>query len=421
MLKFERTMVRGIAILVTIAPLWACSSESSADRSGERVGSAAAIPNVEAVVHDTTEGGAGLDVTEAIGWELESRPVLAIGVADGAPEQEFAGIIGVSFLGDSLIAVGDAGSRQLRIFDRQGAFVRAMARQGSGPGELEWPRWFSTCGTDTLFVHDIKGSILSRFSVDGRLVGRAVLRIGPRNGPPRALSCGPAGTLVATATTLTTPDDMRQPGPYRGQTSVLLVDHDGNAKATLGTFPAGEEYFLGRSVRPRPLGKLTLIAADHERVYVGTGDSYAVTILSPNGEQLGELSANVPPRRITGSDRESWIDAQVAGIKDPARREDDVRYYRGLMYPDEYPAYGALVVADDGSLWIGDFDPLERPPSQWRVFGRDGQMVGRITTPTGFELYEIRQGELLGRERDAEGVERVVIYRRRTPAHRPTT
>lgn len=442
--KLRPITMRAIAIVVAIGSLWACAPERAADQPGETGGAGPGASGVGAVTAGAGDGGREREVAvtpespvavrpgpgtvgandgagEDSAWELEPRPEFVIGVAEGAPELEFAGIIGASFLGDSLIAMGDAGSRELRIFDREGKVVRTMGRQGSGPGEFEFPSWFSTCGTDTLFVRDIKGSTLSRFSIDGHLVGKATLRMGPTAGPPRALVCGPAGTFVAITHTKLGQDEMRQPAPFRGQTSVLLIDHDGHVRSTLGTFPAGEEYFLGLSVRPRPLGKRTLIAADDERVYVGTGDSYAVTMFSANGQQLGELSRAVPLRRITRSDRDAYIESQLAGVRNPDQRENGMRQLRALSYPDEYPAYGALIVADNGSVWIGDFDPLERPPSQWRVFDRGGQLIGRITTPIGFELYEIRKDELIGRDRDADGVERVVVYRIRKTARRSPT
>lgn len=436
--------MRGAAILVATVGFLACTAERGADQAAGTgtagsIGAGASQVSEMTATPGTGDHGTGREVlvtpesptvpppdsggaaarSEAL--RIEHRPVLEIGVASGKPELEFAGIFGVSFFGDSLIAVGDAGSHELRIFDRRGELVRAMGRQGSGPGEFEWPKWFSTCGTDTLYTYHIKGSSLSRFSVDGRAVGRAVLRVGESGGPPYTLARGQAGTLVATSYPVAKQENMRQPGPYRAETSVLLIDSDGNEKATLGTFPAGEEYFLGRSIRPRPLGKLTVVAADSGRVYVGTGDSYALSVISSGGQQLDGLALDVPPRRITRSDREAWIGAQVAGVRDPARRENSLREYRDMAYPEIFPAYGALIVADNGDVWIGDFDPLERPSSRWRVFGCDGKMVADVTTPVGFRLYEVRGDELLGRERDADGVERVIVYRLRTTAPRQPT
>jgi hypothetical protein len=69
-------------------------------------------------------------------WRVEPKPVLQLGQLDGDQPHMFANITGAVQLADGSIAVADAGSSQLRIFDPTGQHRRSIGGPGSGPGEF---------------------------------------------------------------------------------------------------------------------------------------------------------------------------------------------------------------------------------------------------------------------------------------------
>jgi hypothetical protein len=96
-------------------------------------------------------------------WEVASEPRLRIGVVDGAPDYELSHVRGVRSLGEE-IAVLNAGSNELRFYDRQGRHLRSIGRQGSGPGEFQMAEMLFRLHGDTLAVYDLQ---LRRFSFFG--------------------------------------------------------------------------------------------------------------------------------------------------------------------------------------------------------------------------------------------------------------
>jgi len=49
-------------------------------------------------------------------------------------------------------------------------------------------------------------------------------------------------------------------------------------------------------------------------------------------------------------------------------------------------------------------------PANWSVFAPDGVWLGRVTLPSGLEVYEIGSDYILGRSMDEMDVERILVY-----------
>lgn len=65
------------------------------------------------------------------------------------------------------IYVSDAGSQQVLVFDRKGAFLFVIGEPGIGPGHFLFPYGLAASG-DTLFVADLNSGLISKFDKNGR-------------------------------------------------------------------------------------------------------------------------------------------------------------------------------------------------------------------------------------------------------------
>jgi hypothetical protein len=87
-------------------------------------------------------------------------------------------VVGAARLDDGRLAVMNAGSNELRIYDESGAFVSAHGREGEGPGEFRGATRLNLIG-DTLAVYDARLHRLSLHDKSGTYLTNRRLELTP--------------------------------------------------------------------------------------------------------------------------------------------------------------------------------------------------------------------------------------------------
>lgn len=82
-----------------------------------------------------------------------------------------------------------------------------------------------------------------------------------------------------------------------------------------------------------------------------------------------------------------------------------------MPWPKTLPAYGELLVDGGGNLWVAAYATTAARSARWTVFDSTGRVLGGVSSPTGFEVFEIGAAEVLGVARDSLGLERVELLR----------
>jgi hypothetical protein len=82
-----------------------------------------------------------------------------------------------------------------------------------------------------------------------------------------------------------------------------------------------------------------------------------------------------------------------------------------LPHRETYPGFESLVVADDGSIWIGSFVRPGEDERQWLVLGPDGEAQGRVTLPAAAEVLDIAGDRIALLSRDDLDEEYVHVLR----------
>ena len=86
------------------------------------------------------------------------------------------------------------------------------------------------------------------------------------------------------------------------------------------------------------------------------------------------------------------------------------------MYrPSHLPAVRGVMQAEDGTIWLRRYDPVESETgeqmNEWWVLDADGAPLARALTPVGLSMRVINGDTVWGVERDELGVEYIVRYR----------
>ncbi len=114
-------------------------------------------------------------------WVIE--PDVRIGALQGDGPEVFSEIKSIAPLLDGRIAVLDAHAQEIRIFDKDGEYLRTLGRPGAGPGEFGRADGLLVGPDGLILVRDPANSRLSFFNPDDGLVAEQRAEIfvsGPR-------------------------------------------------------------------------------------------------------------------------------------------------------------------------------------------------------------------------------------------------
>lgn len=101
---------------------------------------------------------------------FELKEDLAIGEAEGQKEYMFSRISGIAADSKGRIYVLDYKEAQIKVFDRNGDYLKTIGREGQGPGELASP--YSICVTEQsqIMIQDLNNHRMIFFSLDGKFL-----------------------------------------------------------------------------------------------------------------------------------------------------------------------------------------------------------------------------------------------------------
>jgi hypothetical protein len=364
---------------------------------------------------------AGIDivanrVTPALAtWTVATEPVLSIGTAEGEDAYQFFGISGLHRFDDGRIGVVNAGSRQVRVFDAEGTFIRSIGQQGNGPEEFQLPVLAGVLADTLIIVDNQAGHRLSFVHPDAGVVRvvRVADDVGGFLNPVGALDGGRpvfGGALDMSKTRL-------KAGFNRASTFYRAANPDGSLAADFGDVP-GAEFWIesvspeGRPSQPVliPFARTGQAAAGGDRFYFGDQGSFEIRAFDPAASLVRIIRLAQEPVAVTEQDRQRYIDATLANVPNAEQADALRRQLNGTPLPEAFPAFATMTTDRAGLLWVAEYDRPGEERNAWLVFDHDGELVARITLPHGFNPLDIGDDFVLGAFTDELGVETVRMY-----------
>lgn len=349
-------------------------------------------------------------------WRLSQEPSLVIGPGSGSSSTEFWNVIGVSRLIDGTWAIGDHGSKEIRLFTASGVFLRSLAGEGEGPGELT-SLWQLYADGGEIVAVDGRG-VAHRFGVDGSFVDRQPLRrVGGWLRPSIVGYLGGRGLVV----TVGTGQDPR--GNARTVWRQVVTVAESGAVDTVGEFPAYERLDVPPGRSPYPVfGPEMRVATAGTRICIGYSSRYEFSCLGNDGtKSITVQRPEVEEKPVQEDDKEVYItglwEANRGSPSGPTREAVAGR----VTFSESLPAYGRFVGTEGGRLYVGPFVPEEEilgteifpsptTPTVWSVYSVDGRWLTDLSMPSGFRLMSAGDGWVAGVMRDEYDAERVVVY-----------
>lgn len=379
---------------------WAGCSEAPDASAGTT------IDTVGGVVHARTSAAS----PPGTRWRLDS--LFSIGTALGGGPEAFGRIRSVTSGPQGHIYVADPVSNQIRVFAADGAYRRAIGREGEGPGEFGALYSLAWLG-DTLAALDPRNariSLLTRRGEPAGLFRHQALSGGPRlirlyqTGPREfaTLAVVPTDRSIARkivrfgaagpSDTVPYPDDpFVADDPTAGGTSIVCETPDRGL--SFFDVPFAPRHFAV----PAP-GGLTAV--------VGTAD-YRAFFVDATGDTVRVVERAYEP---IPTDEEEWRRAL-----EPYRRFRDENPAARCRPPDperpaRHPSLHLVFFDRIGRMWV---EVETREGRRWDVFDPRGRLLGSLTAPPRGEslvpwadagrFYNVRTDEL--------GVHRLTVYR----------
>ena len=409
--------MRGLLLLGTVLPVAACGGGKGGGAAVTR--DSAGIAIVENTVPAWAAGQ---------GWKVDSV-VLDIG-------GDVDSVSGPVRLGDGSLAIANAGTHEVRIYDAAGTQVHASGRTGDGPGEYRMLAGIWRGPGDSLLVSDFlarRVSVLDRearfarsFSLGGSVGGMI-----PAGGRIEfAVPQGWFGDGSVVGVTMSFTMNRAQQGAYRDTVSALRYGPDGAVRDTIARFPGTEMEQVTMSMggqsfsapMPVPLGRQSVTAAQGDRFYLAQNIAWEIEVRELDGRLVRLIRLKADPRQLTPDRVAAHRKAQLDQIEampalrsmPPAFKTQLTARIEQARYPATLPFVSSLLVDSDGNLWAQEVPPPggdER--ASYAVFDQSGRLLGRVTMPEDFRVASVGADAVYGVWKDADDVEHVRAYRLR--------
>ena len=369
-----------------------------------------------------------LDRGEIPVWHLAATPLLRIGRAEGAEPYLFQRIQAAARLEGGGFVIAEVPSREYRVFDEQGRFVRKYGGSGEGPGEFRGWQVLSGVSKDRIAAYD---PVLARVTVYDLNAGLVSTQRIPS--PPCDSARANPGSWSCLARAIW-PDGRLLSSRSRGSVEPIPDERLFFRRAAMQHFSVfwdssfqdidsipGADYvnYRGRQVGMSvpywgsealyaPRGQFAL---GDGIVVFGRSDRFELLVRSEEGPVERVIRIAKTPETVTR--------AMVDSLRRAAARKESPtpgpqEYLDRFESGGPVPFFSNLAVDRTGRIWIQDYLPpptLAPPgPKRWTILTLDGNVLARLEESRSFDILEWGGDYALALTTDELGVERVELY-----------
>ncbi|MDH7494048.1 MAG: 6-bladed beta-propeller [Candidatus Saccharicenans sp.] len=281
------------------------------------------------------------------------------------------------------IYILDRKAVQIKVFDPQGKFIRAIGRSGQGPGEFQSPRYFQITPQNNLMVTDPALRRVSLLGLEGQFI--------------RDLSAGKmwmfmqakmdaGGNIIGSHTVM----------DQEPRTVLVRFNAEMEPLHTIASVPIARKqvfnpYFPRINFDLTPEGK----------VVWGITTEYEFRVVDREGKIVKKIVKKHEPEIFTQADREAKA-KELWGKEGPSA---DMK----VEWPRHFPPVQDFILDDRGWLFVRPFVKGQAEKDVlYDVFDAEGRYVARVFLPA--VARRIKAGKLYTIEEDAEGLLHVKRY-----------
>ncbi len=355
-----------------------------------------------------------LSPSDAYPLGVAPSPALDLG-ASGETEELFSRIAAVRRQSSGRILVVNGDAPEIRVFDRQGHFVRTIGRRGQGPGEFQTLDDAVVRRGDSIVTLDRRSRRITLFGPDGGYVS-TIPFAPPFSTPPFNVGIDAFGD----GTLLISYSEAGRPAP--APKPVSFVQHigqyavDGKLVHAAGTVLQGE-YFI-QATEPRfggsaawdlVFGRRGFCIASGDSFFAGDAATPEVRRYSPSGALIETHRVDIPAKSVTASDIAMSKRNDMEGVTADRRAMEQKRIDE-MPYPARFPAYKRVLIDARGRIWLQLYEFPAAADSRWVVLDPGPRTARQLRLPPRFVPYVIGRDDMAGVWSDEDGVQHVRVY-----------
>ncbi len=308
---------------------------------------------------------------ETTAWNVVEE--LRIGTLDDIGPDMFGSVDELEVDAWGRIWVFEGQAQELRVFDRDGAHVRTIGREGGGPGEFARVIGTSWAPDGNLWAVDPSNARISIIDTAGNYVGSHGTVGGWMIMP------WPGGIDTRGRFWNFAPDLSRAPEP----TIVMIsYDEDLNPLDTVQVpeYQGERDFFELRNESSHMMAGVPFTPSLEWRLdprgymwFMLTGD-YNIVQLSLEGDTLRTITRDFEPLPVTGED----IDSAMVGLEWFVENGGKVDASR---IPGTKPATDEFLFDDEGNIWVLPVTVVSERDRVVDIFDPEGRYLGRIELP----------------------------------------
>lgn len=336
-----------------------------------------------------------------------------IGGAGATGADAFGAVVDVAFDALGRVWVADEMQQQIKIFERDGTFVRSIGRKGGGPGEFRSIAGFDWSPDGTLWIVDAGNPRFTVLDTAGRLLATHP-RFSSMMVTPWPGGFDRHGNLADVGA-------RRESGGV-SVASVVRLSPDLGSADTLRLPPLKEQFFGAvtsgdartQHVKqaPVPFTATQIWGVDPEGyAWIALTDRYRLERRAFDGTVNRVVELQNTARRVSSADKDQILE-NYRWFEQAGGRLD-----RSLI-PDHHPDLENLFFDGEGHLWVlPTYFRGEKPRID--IFELNGRYLGQVQAPVPFisrPAPAIRDGWVAAVARDGDGVDAVVVMRLDKPA-----
>jgi hypothetical protein len=318
---------------------------------------------------------------------LTLREELSLGKKVGEKEFMFIRVRSIDVDEGGNIYVLDNGASEIRVFNKNGKFLRAFGGQGQGPGEMQLPMFIQILNNKELIVYDPPTKRFLFFSLDGKYLRKIFTRLGY---PLRPIKWTKKGNLVT----------LIIPPPIKNRRKLLKADRNLKDSITIAQTEE-DDSFLKHKIKV--FGPSIKCAAFKDDSLVwGNPRKYELYILNPEGKLVRKIIRKCKPVKITKKERKR-IEKRFSDLAK--------RGYK-LIIPKHYPFFRGIWVDEERRIFVLIYERVseKRRFYYMDIFDSVGRYIGKIPFRIRFDTLLFKRKKLYTIERDREGFYKVKRY-----------
>ena len=301
---------------------------------------------------------------------LKLREDLRIGIESGDENYMFSQLNSIQVSDEEEVIVYDGLEVSIKVFDKNGKFIRKFGQKGQGPGEIQSVSYINLIG-ENLNVMDRGNNRFSYYSIEGECI--------------KEIPTGKYRPYFAKA-------DSR--GNIYG--FVLIIE---KKKVTQDLVKFNQEFKPTRTItsrempkEPPPADLMELIrfhVLKDDYFIWGRTYEYEFNIIDNGGKLIRQIIKDYNPIRITKDNLIEEFKRRYPGKKIPPKvpRIPD-------HFPNHFPIFEDFLCDDEGRIFVRTYERDEKDNVYYDVFDPEGRYFTRFTLPFEEKVSVIKKNKM---------------------------